>query len=117
MLFLLLPLAVLSALISYLYTKFRTPQSLHGKHILITGGSSGLGLALAKLVARKGANVTIVARNKQKLDTAVQEIRNEIRTTSTNEDQGLREKIDTQQISVNRWNLEYITFLSVLRRV
>ena len=32
------------------------------QHVLVTGGSSGLGLAYAVLVARKGARVTIVAR-------------------------------------------------------
>ncbi|KAJ3493898.1 hypothetical protein NLJ89_g10916 [Agrocybe chaxingu] len=41
-----------------------------GKHVYITGGSTGLGLSLAQLLTRKGAHVSIVARSKEKLDTA-----------------------------------------------
>jgi short-subunit dehydrogenase len=44
------------------------------KHCYVTGGSAGLGLSLAKLLARKGANVSIVARDKAKLDKALQEL-------------------------------------------
>ncbi|EGO03057.1 hypothetical protein SERLA73DRAFT_131545 [Serpula lacrymans var. lacrymans S7.3] len=40
-------------------------------HIYITGGSQGLGLALAILVAKKGAHVSIVARNQINLDKAL----------------------------------------------
>ena len=42
--------------------------------IIITGGSSGLGLALAKRYAKTGAQVAIVARNRVKLDSAASEI-------------------------------------------
>jgi len=34
-----------------------------------------MGLSVAKLLASKGANVAIIARNKEKLDRAVGEIR------------------------------------------
>ncbi|KAI9104483.1 oxidoreductase, partial [Phlyctochytrium arcticum] len=44
------------------------------QHVYITGGSQGTGLALAKLLASKGANVTIVARTVSKLEAAVKEI-------------------------------------------
>lgn len=44
------------------------------QHMYITGGSSGLGLALAKYMASKGASVTIVARDQKKLDEAKLEI-------------------------------------------
>ncbi|CAG8533096.1 3174_t:CDS:2 [Paraglomus occultum] len=47
------------------------------KHVLITGGSQGLGKALAILLAKKGAHVSIVARNKQILDNAIDEIQAE----------------------------------------
>jgi NAD(P)-dependent dehydrogenase (short-subunit alcohol dehydrogenase family) len=33
-----------------------------GKHVVVTGGSSGIGLWAAIYAARKGADVTIVAR-------------------------------------------------------
>ncbi|EIM91633.1 oxidoreductase [Stereum hirsutum FP-91666 SS1] len=45
-----------------------------GKHCYVTGGSSGLGLALALLLARKGANVSIVARNKKSLKEALAQL-------------------------------------------
>lgn len=40
------------------------------KHIVITGGSSGLGFELAKLLLAEGAHLTLVARNEQKLTKA-----------------------------------------------
>jgi len=48
--------------------------SLKGKHILITGGSKGIGKEVAKEFIRKGANVTIMARNKRQLSEAREEI-------------------------------------------
>ena len=44
------------------------------KHVIVTGGSSGIGLECAKAYARKGANVTIVARDKAKLSIAIAEL-------------------------------------------
>ena len=44
--------------------------SFEGKHILITGGSSGIGLALAELFIHDGARVTLLARNQTKLTAA-----------------------------------------------
>jgi 3-dehydrosphinganine reductase len=46
------------------------------EHAIITGGSSGIGKAVAKLLAISGANVTIIARDRDKLETARQEIIN-----------------------------------------
>ena len=46
-----------------------------GKHALITGGSSGIGLEIAKKLARLGAVVTILARDPKKLDSACTQIR------------------------------------------
>ena len=40
----------------------------------ITGGSSGIGLAAAKLLAERGVHVVIFARDRQRLSQAVQEI-------------------------------------------
>jgi 3-dehydrosphinganine reductase len=39
-------------------------------HAIITGGSSGIGLAIAKLLASSGTSVSIIARDRQKLDAA-----------------------------------------------
>jgi len=45
-----------------------------GKVVVVTGGSSGIGQATALMMARAGAHVAIVARSKDKLAEAVQEI-------------------------------------------
>jgi len=44
------------------------------KVVYITGGSSGIGLAFAKLMAAKGAVVIIFARRRQALDEALKEV-------------------------------------------
>lgn len=43
-------------------------------HIIITGGSSGIGKALGKLLVSEGSNLTIIARTSEKLEIAKQEI-------------------------------------------
>ena len=45
-----------------------------GKVALVTGGSSGIGLATAKLFAERGATVYITGRREQELDKAVHDI-------------------------------------------
>jgi NAD(P)-dependent dehydrogenase (short-subunit alcohol dehydrogenase family) len=50
-------------------------SDLNGKSVLITGGSRGLGKALAINLAAKGAIVAIVARQKAELDEVVGEIK------------------------------------------
>lgn len=47
-------------------------QNIKGKHIVIVGGSSGMGKASAHLLAKLGAKVTIASRNIAKLEAAVQ---------------------------------------------
>ncbi len=42
--------------------------SLEGKTALVTGGSSGLGVAFARGLARAGANVVVTARRQQLID-------------------------------------------------
>ncbi len=51
-----------------------------GNWVLITGGSSGIGLSLAKLFARQGANVAILARRKELLDLSVVEIKKQAKS-------------------------------------
>ena len=46
----------------------------NNQHIVITGGSSGLGLELARLLAAEGARLTLVARNLSKLEEAASDL-------------------------------------------
>ena len=47
-----------------------TKIPIKGRHMVITGGSSGIGLELAKLAAAEGARISLVARDPVKLADA-----------------------------------------------
>ena len=49
-------------------------MSLHGAQVVVIGGSSGIGLAAAKLARQAGADVTIASRSQDKLTQAQREI-------------------------------------------
>jgi gluconate 5-dehydrogenase len=49
--------------------------SLHGRRALITGGSSGIGYAMAEAIGRAGAEVVLVARRPGELDQATARLR------------------------------------------
>lgn len=69
--------AILLSVTGYhFYCRVKTPRiNLRGANVLITGGSEGIGLSMAKACIAKGANVAILARNKEKLSRAAKTLR------------------------------------------
>jgi short-subunit dehydrogenase len=53
----------------------RTRRAFAGKTVVITGGSRGLGLAMARVFARSGARLTLVARSEEQLAAAATGLR------------------------------------------
>ena len=69
--------------------------SLSGRRALVTGGSSGIGLAIAEALGRAGADVVIVARRQAELDQAVERLRGYgVRASSISADLGDRQAVE-----------------------
>ena len=49
-------------------------MGFHNQHAIITGGSSGIGRATARLLTRRGAHVSIIARRQELLDETLAEL-------------------------------------------
>ena len=52
-------------------------KNLNNKNAVITGGSDGIGLGIAKAFAREGANLLLIGKDSEKLQRAQQELLNE----------------------------------------
>jgi len=52
---------------------------LRGKHAIVTGGSQGIGKAVARELAREGCDVAIISRNKDRLEATAKELSAETR--------------------------------------
>lgn len=74
-------LGVLFIAIMRLFGKNQMP--VDGKTVLITGGSDGMGLSVARQLAAKGANLILVARNVGKLEEAVAQLKASAKHPST----------------------------------
>jgi 3-dehydrosphinganine reductase len=61
----------------------RRGSLLVGAHAIVTGGSSGIGLATARLLADRGATVSLVARGADRLEAAAGELRERGATVHT----------------------------------
>jgi NAD(P)-dependent dehydrogenase (short-subunit alcohol dehydrogenase family) len=55
-------------------------NSLSGARVVVIGGSSGIGKAVARQAVEAGAQVTIASRSQDKLDQAAKEIGGQVRT-------------------------------------
>lgn len=53
---------------AWVYSSYRERIRFRDSHVLITGGSSGIGLCIAHQALAEGARVSIVARNRRKLE-------------------------------------------------
>lgn len=53
-------------------------MGVKNKVVIVTGASSGIGLATAKLLSKKGAKLALVSRSKEKLDRLAKTIRNSL---------------------------------------
>ena len=65
----------LGALVAAQGWRRRDPYVFQGKSVVITGGSRGLGLVMARELADEGARLTLVARSEDDLDRAATDIR------------------------------------------
>jgi short-subunit dehydrogenase len=63
-----------AAYLTYKVIESRKILQLKGKIVLITGGSRGLGLVLARQLSKQGADVIICARQQDTLDKAVDQV-------------------------------------------
>lgn len=53
----------------------KAQKYFENKMVMITGGSSGIGLSIARELLQMGASLCLLARNQDKLDAAVKELR------------------------------------------
>ncbi|MFD5074291.1 SDR family NAD(P)-dependent oxidoreductase [Streptomyces sp. NPDC058371] len=50
------------------------PVEIGSAHVVVTGGSSGIGLATARLLAGRGAKVSLIARGRARLEAAAKDV-------------------------------------------
>ncbi len=60
---------------SYINNYIYKGELLKGRTALITGGTSGIGLAIANSFLLNGCNVIITGRNQEKIDNAIKELK------------------------------------------
>jgi 3-dehydrosphinganine reductase len=69
----------------YYITDHVPAVKISGSKIVITGGSDGLGLCIARKLVQKGANLVVIARSQEKLNKALAVLKtdavNQVRTT------------------------------------
>ena len=88
---------------------------LSDKYALITGGSHGIGRGVALALAEEGCNVAICARNKERVDETVEEIRSKnVKSIGISADVLVPEDIDSVMKSViDSWGTSNILINNV----
>lgn len=93
--------------------RFMKLKPLDQQTIVITGGSSGIGLATARLAAERGANVVIIARSQEGLEAAATGIREAGgRCDTISADVGSREDVSAAVAEVIARHGGFDTFVS-----
>lgn len=90
-------LSILGAAFGALQARRRTgtPYNFHEKSVLVTGGSRGLGLIMARRFADEGANIAIMARDEAELERAAADLRERgVRVITITGDVGKKEDAD-----------------------
>jgi NAD(P)-dependent dehydrogenase (short-subunit alcohol dehydrogenase family) len=67
---------------NHLAVQTTSSSSLHEQQIVVLGGSSGIGLAVAELALAAGARVTVIARDRARLALAAARLGNGVTTRS-----------------------------------
>ena len=62
-----------------------SPNSLHGKIYVVTGGNAGIGYELVKILFLKGAKVYMASRSRAKAEAAIQTISTECKEETKGE--------------------------------
>jgi NAD(P)-dependent dehydrogenase (short-subunit alcohol dehydrogenase family) len=68
---------------------------LQGKHVLITGGSKGIGLACARAFLGEGANVSLVSRSEDNLAVAARQLAGDQTQPAQPEESGATARVRT----------------------
>ena len=83
-------------------------QLLAGRTAIITGGTSGIGLAIAKLFIRSGAYVMITGRSQKRIDEACKTINRETGT------EGMVNGLEWDNTDVNSYEMKFQQALNML---
>ena len=83
---------------------------IKGKYALITGGSHGIGRAIALALAEEGCNVAICARNKDRVEQTVAELKAKgVESIGISADALIPEDIDrVMNVIINAWGAIHI---------
>lgn len=83
-----------------------TTNSLEGKHVILMGGSAGIGLATAKAAAEKGAIITIVASNQHRIDSALAQLPE----NATGQSVDLSKEENIQNFFTNQTSFDHLVY-------
>jgi len=78
----------------------------YGPYALIAGGSDGLGYAFAEAIARRGLNLVLIARQKERLEAAAKQLEKDYKidvitiTADAADNEGLKDSVMALDVSI-----------------